>query len=116
MLRPDTGSQEPMMEPGTWSSPPRVAIAVQATAFPSPSSAAGFHRPAAAESRDQSVARALLRSGFRSAHPTPAAAAGLQAATVRAGGAASSPVTTVTVPGRLRAADFSKNENRPSDI
>jgi len=104
------------MEPGTWSSPPRVAIAVQATAFPSPSSAAGFHRPAAAGFRDQSVARALLRSGFRSAHPAPAAAAGLWATTARARGAASSPVTTVAVLGRPRGVDLASSLRKQGPI
>src|SRR5437899_9820921 len=104
-----------MTAPGTWSSPPRGAIAVQATASPSPSSAAAFHRPAVAGFRDRSAAPGRLRSVYRSAHPTPAVAAGSPAATARALGAASSPATAAAALGRPRGAKGNPNENGPPD-
>ena len=97
----------PMTAPGTWSSPPRGAIAVPATASPSPSPAAAFHRPAAAGSRARSIAPGRLRSAFRSAHPGRAAAAGSPAPAARALAAASSPATAAAAPGRPRGAERS---------
>ena len=103
--RSDGKALEPMTAPGTWSSPPRGAIAVPATASLSPSSAAAFHRPAVAGSRARSIAPGPLRSGFRLAHPGRVAAAGSPAPAARAPGAASSPATAAAAPGRRRGAE-----------
>ena len=108
MPPPDAGPQAPMTAPGTWSSPPRGAIAVPATASPSPSSAAAFHRPAVAGSRARSIAPGPLRSEFRLAHPGRVAAAGSPAPAARAPGAASSPATAAAAPGRRRGAERSR--------
>ena len=90
---------------GTWSSRPRVATVVPATAFPSPSRAAAFHRPAAAGSRARSIAPGRLRSEFRLGLPRRTVVAVSPAGAARAPGAASSPATVAAAPGRRREAD-----------
>jgi hypothetical protein len=91
---------------GTWTTvfATRAAIALPATAFPSPSTATGFPRPVAAGSPARSTAAARLRSRCRSAPPGRAAAAGSPATVARAHGAASLPATAAAAPGRRREA------------
>ena len=94
----------PMTASGMLSSPPRGAIAAPATAFPSPSRAAGCHPQAAAGSPARSTAgsgggqrfgRRLQGERRRPARRQPAA---------RVHGAASSQATVAAAPGRRRGA------------
>ena len=114
--RPTAGPRGPMTAPGTWSSPPRGAIAVPATASPSLSAALAFHRQVVAGFRARSIAPVRLRSMFRSAPPRRAAVAGSPAATARAPGAASSPATAAAAPGRPRGAERSCSPDERSEI
>src|SRR6186713_2390381 len=101
MPPPDAGPQAPMTAPGTWSSPPRGAIAVPATASPSPSWAAVFHRPAVAGFQARSIAPARLRS----AHPGRVAVVASPAPAAPEHGMALSPATAAAAHGGPRGAE-----------
>ena len=109
-----------MTAPGTWSSPPRGAIAVRATASPSlvtgsRVSSAGGGRVSGSVNRAGAVAVSVSVGASR------ASGGGRLAGSQRRGlaGAASSPATAAAAPGRRRGADSKRSahakENGPPD-